>query len=412
MAAREPLAMRVMLAILGGALGLGLCGAPVGASASATPSLVSTTVAGCSTTVAAAPDLSKVGITYLSGPIVPFGVAMSTNSKFAFVADSAGALFVYRLSSSPPTLEKADLFYSPGGHSYQAVLPALDLSPIGLAITPNSRYLVAAEGSGAAVFDVANLEKSHSRPSSWLVGKFRTNGEGAIEAAVAPSGAYVFVTMEDSNELAVLRLASALREGFRRADLVGMVPLGVAPVGMAIAPNGHYLYVTSEANSSTGTEGTLTTINLAEAERAPSHAIISTVPAGCSPVRVVATSKSVFVTARGSDALLEFNATDLVDHPASAFESDVLVGEAPVGLALVNHDRTIVISDSDRFATPGAGADLAIVSVHTNGQMLLDGYIGSGSFPRDMAASPNGKWLLVSNYGSSQVEAIDLSLLP
>jgi DNA-binding beta-propeller fold protein YncE len=409
---RRPFARRVLLVVAGGALGLGLCGTPVGRGASAAARLVSTPIAGCSTTVAAAPELSNVAIGYLSGPIVPFGVAMSADSRFAFVVDSAGALFVYRLSSSPPRLETADRFYSPGSRQYQAVLPALDLSPIGLAITPNGHYLVAAEGSGAAVFDVANLEKRHSRPASWLVGTFRTSGQGAIEASVAPNGAYVFVTLEDSNELAVLRLAGALRRGARRADLVGMVPLGQAPVGMAIAPNGRYLYVTSEAASATGTEGTLTTIDLAEAERAPSRAIVSTVPAGCSPVRVVATRASVFVTARGSDALLEFNAADLVDHPASAFESDVLVGEAPVGLALVHRDRTIVVADSDRFATPGAGASLAVVGVRANGQIRLAGYIGSGSFPRDMAASPNGRWLLVSNYGSSQVEAVNLSSLP
>jgi DNA-binding beta-propeller fold protein YncE len=120
----------------------------------------------------------------------------------------------------------------------------------------------------------------------------------------------------------------------------------------------------------------------------------------------------VYVTARGSDALLEFSAKDLVTRPGSALEGDVQVGEAPVGLALVDQDKTIVISDSDRFATPGEGASLAVVTVTEDGQMLLDGYLKSGSFPRDMAASPNGEWLLVNNYGSSQVEVVDARGLP
>jgi DNA-binding beta-propeller fold protein YncE len=230
--------------------------------------------------------------------------------------------------------------------------------------------------------------------------------------AVSPDGGYVFVSLEDSNELAVFNLTKALRDGFRSSDLVGTVPLGTAPVGIATAPDGRYLYVTSEATAQNQDEGTLTTINLRRAELAPSHAIVSTVEAGCSPVRVAATSTFVYVTARGSDALLRFNASDLVRRPARALNGVVTVGEAPVGLALVHHDRTLVLSDSDRFAVAGQGASLAVVTTPSHGQMVLRGYIRADSFPRDMAASRNGKWLVVSNFGSSQVEAVKIQGLP
>jgi DNA-binding beta-propeller fold protein YncE len=110
--------------------------------------------------------------------------------------------------------------------------------------------------------------------------------------------------------------------------------------------------------------------------------------------------------------VLAFNAHDLVDQPQSALEAQVQVGEAPVGLALIDHNRTIVVADSDRFSAPGAGASLAVVKVGEANHMLLAGYVSTGSFPRDIAASPNGAILIVGDFGSGQVEAIKTNTLP
>ena len=203
-----------------------------------------------------------------------------------------------------------------------------------------------------------------------------------------------------------------LRWGFTRSDLVGTVPLGIAPVGIAVAPGGRYLYVTSEATRENENEGTLTTLNLATAEHDPSHAVVSTVPAGCSPVRVVATERSVYVTARGSDDLLAFNADDLVHHPGSALEGEVEVGEAPVGLALVENDHVAIVADSDRFSAPGEGASLAVVKIEGNGEMSLAGYVATDAFPRDMAVVEGGRTVLVSDFAAGQVETVDVSTLP
>jgi len=286
------------------------------------------------------------------------------------------------------------------------------ISPLGVALTPNGRYLVAAAGVRVVVFSTAALGRDGSDLSAWRTGTWTNSGQGAIEAAISPDGNYAFVTLEDSDTLAVFNLKAALHAGFDRSDLIGTVPLGVAPVGIAVAPDGKYLYVTSEATTTNQNQGTLTTIDLAAAERKPSRAVLSTVPAGCSPVRVVATRSSVYVTARGSDAVLAFSAHDLVDQPKSALKAQVQVGEAPVGLALIDHNQTIVVADSDRFSAPGAGASLAVVKVGRANHMLLAGYVQAGSFPRDIAASPNGKTLIVSDFGSGQVEAIETNTLP
>lgn len=89
------------------------------------------------------------------------------------------------------------------------------------------------------------------------------------------------------------------------------------------------------------------------------------------------------------------------------------MGEAPVGVALVDHDQMAVVADSNRFTVPGAAASLAVVAIDPSGRMGLAGYIASGTFPRDMAVSPDGQVLLVSNFGSNQVETVDVAdLLP
>ena len=180
---------------------------------------------------------------------------------------------------------------------------------------------------------------------------------------------------------------------------------------MAISPDGRYLYATSEAATESGTQGTLTTINLHRAEEHPSHSVVSTVWAGCSPVRVVASESSVYVTARGSDQLLEFSAPELVSLPASALMNRVQVGVAPVGLALVNHNETLLIADSDRFNANGAISNLAVVAAGGRSLQLV-GYVVAGGFPRDMAVSPHGTTVLVSDYGSCDLEEVDVGTLP
>jgi DNA-binding beta-propeller fold protein YncE len=74
-------------------------------------------------------------------------------------------------------------------------------------------------------------------------------------------------------------------------------------------------------------------ISVAEAERDPARAVRATVPAGCSPVRVVvsADGRTVWVTARESDDLLAFSAGSLLNDPSHALLAVVPVGEAPVG---------------------------------------------------------------------------------
>jgi DNA-binding beta-propeller fold protein YncE len=144
--------------------------------------------------------------------------------------------------------------------------------------------------------------------------------------------------------------------------------------------------------------------------------VVSTVRAGCNPVRVIASANGadVWVTARASDCLLGFAAARLVSDARRALIARVQVGEAPVGLALADRGQRIVVADSDRFLAVGRSASLAIVSVPAAlaGRPALLGYVRAGSFPREMALEPGGRTLLVSNFESDQLESLDVATLP
>jgi len=357
----------------------------------------------CTTVVAGAPKLDGVKTTVVSVRGHPFGVVSTANHALSFVSlDSS--LAVLRSRSSPPVLD------------HQASVPD---HPYGETLTHDHRYLLAANGnSGAVVLDVGRVETN--APNSVVGTLTAGSGGGAIEVAVSPDDHYAFVTLESNAEMAVFDLNEALTQGFGPQDLVGSVPLGAAPVGMAVSPDGKWLYATSEAESGQRAGvgrgqslGTLSVIDLGRAETDPKASVVSTVTAGCSPVRVVVSSngQTVWVTARGSDALLAFSAASLRSDPTHALIAEVRVGAAPVGLALVNGDSRIVVADSNRFGA-GTTADLTVVNV-TDAlahKPALLGRIPAGRFPREMNVA--GNTLLVTNYASGQVEAVDLRTLP
>ena len=121
----------------------------------------------------------------------------------------------------------------------------------------------------------------------------------------------------------------------------------------------------------------------------------------------------MWVTARGSDALLGFSAAALLGHPSRALRADVRVGEAPVGLAVVNQGRQIVVADSDRFNTPNATPALTVVDVAAalRHSTAVVGSIPTGLFPREFSLESNGT-LLVGDFLSRQIQAINTAGLP
>jgi DNA-binding beta-propeller fold protein YncE len=365
-------------------------------------------VPGCSTAVASAPSLAsvKTALTSVSG--APFGVAATPNGLYDFV--TTGSVVSVRMNTGSAEPAQVGQVRLPG-------------PGIGESMTRDGRYLLVADGGNGAY--VVNVRAAEAGKANAVAGVLAAAGGsrfgGAIEVTASADGRFAFVSLEVSDRIAVFNLGRALTAGFGPADFVGTFPTGLAPVGMAVSPDGRWLYVTSEiaahgAGPLLKRPGTLSVISVNKAETDPAHAVVTTVRAGCQPVRVITSADGsvVWVTARASDALLAFSAAKLVSDPAHAFISGVRVGEAPVGLALVKNGSRIVVADSNRFNAPGATASLAVVNVAAAlaGRPALFGYVHAGLFPREMAAVPGGRILLVTNFGSGQLETVSLATLP
>jgi hypothetical protein len=57
-------------------------------------------------------------------------------------------------------------------------------------------------------------------------------------------------------------------------------------------------------------------------------------------------------------------------------------------------------------------AAVRVAAAALAGCPAIVGTIPAGSFPREMALEPNARTLLVGDFGSDQLEAVDLSHLP
>ena len=355
----------------------------------------------CDTAVAAAPALGAVSQAAVPVPGSPFSVVATADGRWSFVTLNS-AVEVLSNRSPAPIADR------------QVSVPG---TPQGEQLTNDGRYLLVADGSGAVVIDVARAEDG---AAGAVLGTLSSPaGRGAVEVAVSPDDRFAFVTLELSDSLAVFDLHKALASGFGPADFAGTVPLGTAPVGLAVSPDGRWIYATSESAKGAATAqaaGTVTVIGLRQAEIRPADAIAGTVPAGCSPVRVVtsADGKVVWVTARGSDAVLGFSAAALRTDPGHALLARVQVGEAPVGLALSGNGQRLVVADSDRFSAKGATANLAVVNVRAAlaRRPALLGLIPAGAFPREMTVIPRTDTLLVTDYLAEQVQAVNLATAP
>jgi DNA-binding beta-propeller fold protein YncE len=131
-------------------------------------------------------------------------------------------------------------------------------------------------------------------------------------------------------------------------------------------------------------------------------------------VIVSGNGSDVWVTDRDSNALVAFSASELISDPSRALIAKVGVGETPLGLSFVNGGSAILVADANLHKVGGAD-NLALISTQMALQgkkTALQGFISTGRVPRELAAEPGGQTLLSTDYGSGQLQAIEVGSLP
>lgn len=131
-------------------------------------------------------------------------------------------------------------------------------------------------------------------------------------------------------------------------------------------------------------------------------------------IAVSSDGTTVWVTARESNHLLAFDAAKLISNPNEAPLASAQVGTSPIGLVFAQNERLILTADSNRFNYTNTTTGLSVVDVGAalNGKEAVLGRIPTGMFPRQFAFSPDNSTILVSDYLSKEIQAVDVSTLP
>ncbi|MCJ1453212.1 hypothetical protein MMC28_003558 [Mycoblastus sanguinarius] len=372
-------------------------------------------VPGCQTVAPPEKNLTSVRTAEITVPAPPFGVVYAQQNDIAFVALNTN-LGVLNTSTFTPSLI----------HEIPLSAPYVGISgATGIALTHNGRHvLVTASSTALVVVDAAKAATGSPDAVVGVLNGTAAAGDSAIEVTITGDDKYAFVSQEYGSlqtsgrgTIEVFELQRPAANGTVSGTYVGYLILGDAVVGTALSPDGRILYATSETASSSTRQGTLNIIDVEKLKTDPSKALISNVTAGCSPVRVLVSQDNqvVWVTARESNALLAFNASKLLSNQSAALLASVQVGTSPVGLTFAGaNESRILTANSNRFAYGNATTGLSVVEVDAaiRGEQATLGQIPTGSFPREFAISPDGKTILVTDYGSSMIQAVDVSTLP
>ena len=360
--------------------------------------------------------LSNVRTAQLNVSESPFGIVYGQQQDTAFVTLN-NTLGILNTSNFPPSLAR------------QIALPTAYTGlegALGLSLTHSGKYVLVAAGPGLIVIDTA-LATAGSPDA--VVGVLngttgtQTPGDEAIEVTLSLNDKYAFVSQEYGSDLGVtsgnidvFKLHKPAANGSVSGTAIGYLNLGFAVVGTALSPNGKRLYALSERISLNTTQGSISVVNVQTLKTDPSAALVSNATAGCGPVRTIVSSngKTVWVTARESNHLLAFDAAKLVSDPNEALLASVQVGTSPVGLTFARNESRILTADSNRFGYANATTGLSVVDVQAAlaGNPAVLGRIPTGLFPREFAVSPDGDIILVADFTSKQIQAVDVATLP
>jgi DNA-binding beta-propeller fold protein YncE len=317
-------------------------------------------------------------------------------------------------------------------------LTKVDASVAGMVLTHDGQTLMASADQRIVFLDVKRLV---STPESAVLGYLDEPGRapqlGRIYANITSDDSTLFVADERAQTITVVNMAKARATNYAAASIIGQIPTGTAPIALTFSHDGTTLFATSQRapaslrwpieckreqgsnTRSVNPQGAIHIIDIQRAKTDPARAVMRSVPAGCNPVRLVLSPSGdrAYVTARGNNALLVFDTARLLNDPEHSLIGRVEVGTAPVGIAVVDDGRRVIVTNSNRFA--GGTDDKQFLTVvdatrigGTDADHSVIGSIPAGAFPREMRVTPDGRTLILTNYSSSTVQAIDVTHLP
>ena len=353
----------------------------------------------------------------LSTTAHPFGVMFSSDGQYVFCG-------VRPAGSGHASVD----VYHRRGNSFEhwatQVLPSSNVE--GIVLIPGTDLVAFGLAEvGIGVAPLAEVQRGNAKIALTPV----ESGGVAGLLTMSSDGSRVFVG-DEYGEGGTVRAFAVKRtdRGSVEFEQVGKTQTPRANAGIAISPDGKHVFATGEIlesgippelpghgvptlehgdctqerNGRTNPNGALYTID------AGNEAIVSRINAGCSPTRVIVSldGRFVYMTARGDNRVLVFDANALVKDPQHAFVRSLDTGGAsPVGLALFDGDSKLMVANSNRFGAESG--NVTILDLKGPDAKVLQ-TIKTGLFPRNIASSPDGKVLAVSVAGSDQLMILHL----
>lgn len=180
-------------------------------------------------------DQHPVSLAVSDGASGQIEAAFSGDGRYLFVSDeSSGALSVFDLAPAERSrLRRPAVFVG---------RVPLALGPVGLALSPDGRWLYAtSEGTnGHGVLSVIAVSQATRDPARAVIARVAA-GCQPVRVALSGDGRYAWVTARGSNDLLGFDTASLRAD--KPAALRAVVRVGLEPVGVGILDAGRYALV-------------------------------------------------------------------------------------------------------------------------------------------------------------------------
>ncbi|QJU58889.1 YncE family protein [Sphingomonas sp. AP4-R1] len=284
----------------------------------------------------------------------------------------------------------------------------------GLKLSHNGDLLAVAAKQAVILLD-AHILANPDAARDPIVAVVPEGAFGALYPQFSKDDSILFVSEERNQSVVVINVANAV-QGRTNKAIIGRVPVGQAPVGLALSPDGTKLFSTSQSLGGTGpcrpeqgaetpyAEGAVFVIDTALAIASPERSVIRIEKAGCNPVRVEISSSGqyLWVSARSDGRILAFDA-DLIARPLirSALVKTLVVGSSPIGLAISPDGRRLWVANSGRYDYTAGSLTLVEPADPSKAKAVSE--IKVGRFPRDISFMPDGNALVISQFGENEI---------
>jgi YVTN family beta-propeller protein len=251
----------------------------------------------------------------------------------------------------------------------------------GLAWSPNGKKLLVSAGQGNPTADIYTFSRWDDGTVSQ--GRGVQLGGGAVKAevavssiAVSPDGEAVYAVNDLDGYLYVL-------DG-RNGETVSRVKLGDHPYAGKLSRDGKRLYVT--------VLGAAEVVAVDLTDRAQPK-VVEHLPAEPHPNDLVITADDrLFVSCGNTNHVvaIDLKTKNKMEAINVAPSPKAPVGSTPNSLALSPDGRELYVADADNNS-------VAVVSIANRGQSKVSGFIPTGWYPTAVAATPDGKHILIGS---------------